>query len=150
MSLVEATAVEHFAHALAEPPAEAFLLDIETRTERMNRVVDEVVKHFSPTPRMSAAQRAKNLKVVDGLAALMGSHIDDQAANIEARRREGHPAMIEAAIEVHDDTVRQYYRLIALRSDLDPECRPTGEILSTPQEIAAYFARISAEADAQA
>jgi hypothetical protein len=151
MSLLEFTTVEHFAHALADPSAgDVRRADIESRTAKMNLVMDEVIARFSPTPAMSAAQKAFNLKLVDGLVSMLSAHVDVQAANVEERQREGESDDIEMAIEVHDDTVRQYYRLMALRSDLDPECRPTGEVLESAADIDAWADRIFAQANAQA
>lgn len=150
MSLLEFTAAERFTHALAESSAhDALLSDIEARTARMDAVVDEVVARLSPTPGMGEAQKALNLKLADGLASLLSAHIDVQAANVEQRRRDGDPTLVDVAIEVHDDTVRQYYRLLALRSDLDPECRPTGERLKSAADIDDWAERILAQANAK-
>jgi len=141
MSLMEFTAVEHFAHELAAPEHDAMPRDIEARTAAMDRAVSEVVAQYAPAPGMNDAQKAKNLKVVEGLVAMMSSHIDVLARNLE---RLEDPAVVALASQAHDDTVRQYYRLIALRADLDPECRPTSEVLGTVDELDAWFDRVIA------
>jgi hypothetical protein len=147
MAQPELDAVDHFTHALAESLAcELVPHGIDARTVRMDAVVDEVVARLSPTPGISEVQKALNLKLADGLVSLLSAHIDVQASIVEQRRRDGDPTLIEASIEAHDHTVRQYYRLIALRSELAPECRPSGEVLKNAADIDDWAERSLAQA----
>ncbi|MEO9213632.1 MAG: hypothetical protein ABI242_10865 [Caulobacteraceae bacterium] len=149
MSLHEISAFKHFAEALPEPSGEERVAEMEARTKRMDRAVSELIESLSPSADTGEAQRERNLKVVEGLVASISSVIVTQEEVIGGLSPDGEAALAEARIEVHDDTVRQYYRLIALRSTLDPECRPTGEVLDSSEATDAWFARISAGADAQ-
>lgn len=38
-----------------------------------------------------------------------------------------------------------YFEALAFRAEFDPETQPTGEVLSSPQEVEEYFKRLAAE-----
>jgi hypothetical protein len=146
---VAAAAVERFAHELAAPDHADTLVDIRARSGRMDRVVDEVIEHFGPKPGVDTAQRKRNLQTVDGLIALVSSSIEELAAKLDQMNPGG--PLFDAAVEAHDHTVGVYYRLMALRSDLDPETRPGPEApaLDNPEAVSAWADRLFAKADAQ-
>ncbi len=150
MSLLERefTAVEHFAHELAAPLHGSMIADIEARTVRMGLAVDELVKSFAMKPGMSETQAAAHLRVIDGMVAMMSAAIDVCAADLKVRELDDDPGEIDAMIEAHDDMVHQYYRLMALRIDLDPECRPDPDapMLDSPEKLTAWFDGIIAAA----
>ena len=102
----------------------------------MSETVDAVLAKFAPVQGEDESARGNRLKIVDGLVALMSNGVTEYAAQCDAVR-EG--AIREAMYEAHDAMVRDYYRLMALRSDLDPETRGAGKSLTTPDEIDAWF-----------
>jgi hypothetical protein len=137
MSLLEASAVETFAHQLAEPVATYDFADIAARTGRMTAATDAVMKRFAPSG--DEALDAKHLKVVEGLVALISGGITDYAKLAAAVEDNNlHSAMVDA----HNAMVDDYYRLLTLRADLDPESRGIDRVLSSPEEIDAWFDEI--------
>ena len=141
MSLVEVVTVERFAHALGEPLSaglDAVVGDIEARTGRMTEAVDQVVARFAPTPDATEASLAGRLKVVEGMVAMLSSGIAAYAEMCEAVPDR---TIREAMYDAHDAMVGDYYRLLALRADLDPEARGLGDVLKTPEEIRSWFAK---------
>ena len=146
MPLAEFTAVEHLAQALG-PPSDIILADMDERTVAMHRAVDEVVARYAPRIEMSAPDQARNLKIVDGLASMMSEKIEQLAAELA---RLDDPFWKNIASEIHDDTVRQYWRLTALRAELDPECRAAGESLGDADAVGAWADRLFAASRAEA
>ena len=142
MTVVEFTAVEHFAHALAMPGDFDVLADIDARTASLTRAVDRVIERFSPTPDLTEAAAEKRLKVVEGLIAMISQGIDAQAETIRVGEASRPVTLTDALIEAHDAMVNDYYRLVCLGADLDPEATPTGEVLRTPQDVSAWFDKV--------
>jgi hypothetical protein len=137
MSLLEASIVETFAHSLAEPVGTVDLADIAARTRRMSAATEAVMQRFAPVG--DAARDAEHLKMVEGLVALLSSGITDYAKLAAAVEN----ADLRAAMaEAHDAMVDDYYRLLTLRADLDPESRGGETVLSSPEEIDAWFDKI--------
>ncbi len=121
MSALEAAAIERFAHALAEPvePGKSpVVADIEARTRRMEKATDGVMKRFADSPELTETERAGRLKIVEGLIVMMSNGITAYVASI---RDVGDGSIREAMRDAHDAMVDDYYRLMALKADLDPD-----------------------------
>lgn len=139
MSLVEINAVERFAHALGAPlaaGAEAVLDDIEAGTMRMNEAVDAVMERFAARPRDIEATRASHLKIVDALVAMISSAITAYAERCEGI---ADTVIRTAMYDAHDAMVAEYYRLLALRADLDPEANAGGAVVKSSKDLKAWF-----------
>ena len=130
MTVVEFTAVEHFAHALAAPGDFDVRADIEARTQSLTGAVDRVIERFSPSPELTEAAMLKRLKVVEGLIAMISQGIDAQAETIRAGEGARPVPLTDALIEAHDAMVNDYYRLLGLRSQVDPANSVKGPPLS--------------------
>lgn len=141
MAAQQTIAVERFAHALAQPLAEREgLPDIEAGTERMKSAVDEVIARFQPTPDLGEKERENRYKVVDGLVAMISEGITEYAALTQKVADE---ALRFAMYDAHDAMVNDYYRLIALRAELDPEAGEIAAVIDTPQQLHAWFDEIT-------
>ena len=142
MTVVEFTAVEHFAHALASRGDFDVLADIAARTASLTRAVDRIIERFSPSPDLTDAAKDKRFKVVEGMVAMISQGIDAQAETLRAGEAERPVVMTDALIAAHDATVNDYYRLIGLRAELDPQNASAGEVLETPAQLSAWFDKV--------
>ncbi len=141
MSRLEVTAVERFAHALAEPlaPAGGAPLPDKERTAAMTHAVDEVIERFAARAGDDEKSRARHLAIVEGLIAMMSHGIGDYAALC---RQVESPTLAEAMAEAHDAMVDDYYRLLSLRADLDPDAKAGGPALGTSEELKNWFDQV--------
>ncbi len=151
MDLVTANAMHDFTHAVVEPrddPARAdFLASVARRTARMTEVVDKMIETFAPKDGQSDETRAKHLKHVESAVEMMSDLITATADEIEVKDRDRvgpPPAEIVAMWDAHDAMVKDYYRLIFLRAEVDPTPRATGPVLETAEDIDAWMDSIRA------
>jgi hypothetical protein len=149
MSLAEASTVERFAHELAGPGFGDARDDMAARSRRMGEVVDEVLVRMGPKPGQSESERARNLALVEGLAALMTSGLDVLRDNLDAMDPEGET--FDLAVAAYDDTVREYERLKILAIALDPlaNAGPDAPVLDSAAAIDAWSERLFTGLDAQ-
>jgi hypothetical protein len=141
MSLAEALTVERFAHELASPGFGDVRDDVAARSRRMSAVVDEVMANLGPKPGESESERARNLALVEGLTALMSSGLEVLRDNLDAMDPDG--PLFGAAEAAHNAMVGDYYRLVGLSAELDPESRagPEAEGLAHDEDVGAWMER---------
>lgn len=138
MTHVEAAVVERFARTLAERPAapSACARDIEVGAERLTAAVDAVIECFSPEPGLAEMDRAERYQLVDGLVALISGGTREYAARCE---EVSDRTLGTAMYDAHDAMLNDYYRMLGLRAELDEDAGATSAVISTPEELHAWF-----------